>query len=364
MNKNLFVSAPGRVCLYGEHQDYLNLVVIPAAIDLRCNIKGQQNTSNKIVLNDKVFREVIEIPFSSQQKSKPFALKENDYFKAVLNIFIKNGDLADVNSQLGFSGELWNQVPVKSGLSSSAALLVCFTKLLDILFETNLSDIEIGSYAYMAEHDEMGIPCGQMDQLASAVGYIFHMKCVEPPIVTKLNKKVPGLVVGDTLIPKSTNSVHSIRVKEITDAIEFLKKNLDFDIEKTKWEEVNDILKDKNEIWFKRMRATLKDRDITDIAYSELRKENPDVEYLGQLLNTHQKYLRDDYEVSVKKIDDMLKAGLDAGALGGKLTGAGMGGSIIMLAPGKQKEVANALTKAGGKGYVVDIDKGVYVEEE
>ena len=56
----------------------------------------------------------------------------------------------------------------------------------------------------------------------------------------------------------------------------------------------------------------------------------------------------------------MLSAGIRAGAIGGKLTGAGMGGSIIMLAPGKQKEVAEALTKAGGKGYVVDIDQGAY----
>ena len=54
----------------------------------------------------------------------------------------------------------------------------------------------------------------------------------------------------------------------------------------------------------------------------------------------------------------MLSAGMKAGAIGGKLTGAGMGGSIIMLAPEKQKEVAQALTKAGGKGYIVDIDKG------
>ncbi len=95
-----------------------------------------------------------------------------------------------------------------------------------------------------------------------------------------------------------------------------------------------------------------------------MNKKNPDITLLGNLLTEHQKYLRDDYEVSVDKIEKMLEAGMKAGALGGKITGAGMGGSIIMLAPGKQKEVAEALTKAGGKGYVVDIDAGARIDKE
>lgn len=362
MQRNIKVSAPGRVCLFGEHQDYLNLVVIPAAINMRCHIKGSTTEDGKITLNDKVFKEIIEIPFTQKNKAEPFKLQPNDYFKAVLNVIIKKGHLKKGEGQLGFKGDLWNEVPQKSGLSSSAAVLVCFTKLIDTIFNLKLDDIQIGYYAYLAEHDEMGIPCGQMDQLASAVGNIFHMKCVEPPIVTKIQTKIPGLVVGDTLIPKSTNSVHSVRVKEINDCIKFLKSKINFDIEKTTYEEVEFLLKNQNPIWLKRMRATLRDRDITTIAYQELNKNNPDVAYLGKLLTEHQKYLRDDYEVSVEKIEKMLQAGMEAGALGGKITGAGMGGSIIMLAPGKQKEVAEALTKAGGKGYVVDIDAGARVD--
>lgn len=331
---------------------------------MRCYIEGIVTNDEKIILNDKVFKEIIEIPFTQKNKVEPFKLNQNDYFKAVLNVFIKKGHLNSKNLNLGFKGTLWNEVPQKSGLSSSAAVLVCFTKLIDAIFDLKLDDIQIGYYAYLAEHDEMGIPCGQMDQLASAVGNIFHMKCVEPPIVTKIQTKIAGLVVGDTLIPKSTNSVHSVRVREINDCIKYLKTKMNFDIEKTTLEEVEPILKDQNPIWLKRMRATLKDRDITTTAYRELNKKNPDITLLGNLLTEHQKYLRDDYEVSVDKIEKMLEAGMKAGALGGKITGAGMGGSIIMLAPGKQKEVAEALTKAGGKGYVVDIDAGARIDKE
>ncbi|MHA1340384.1 MAG: GHMP family kinase ATP-binding protein [Promethearchaeota archaeon] len=365
-DKIIQVSAPGRVCLFGEHQDYLKLSVIPAAINFRCHIRGSITNDSKIKLDDRVFREKIVIPFGKKQKQSPFKIGINDYFKAVINVLIKKGyfkDFSENNYSIGFKGELWNDVPQKSGLSSSAAVLVTFVKLFDVIFQLNLDEIEIGYLAYLAEHDEMGIPCGQMDQLAASIGNIFHMKCVEPPIVTKIKNKIPGLVVGNTLIPKSTNSVHSIRVKEINDAINYLKSKIDFDIEKTTLEEVEPYLKDVNEIWLKRMRATLMDRDITNEAYKELNKNSPDLQYLGHLLNEHQRYLRDDYEVSVEKIEKMLKAGVEAGALGGKLTGAGMGGSIIMLAPNKQKEVAEALTKAGGKGYIVEIDEGARIDK-
>lgn len=362
MSKQIKVSAPGRVCLYGEHQDYLNLVVIPAAIDMRCRIDGAINETGKISFDDKVFKENFTIPFGPDQKKTPYELGSNDYFKAVLNVFIKKGLFSDMPGNLGFSGTLNNEVPQKSGLSSSASVLVAMVKLFDEILELDLSDIDIGYYAYLAEHDELGIPCGQMDQLASSVGNIFHMKCVEPPIVTRIDSDVPGLVVGNTLIPKSTNSVHSVRVKEINDAIKFLNRKMDFNIEKTAFEEAEPYLRNENKIWLKRIRATLKDRDITEKAYKELQKKAPDVKYLGELLSKHQMYLREDFEVSVPKIDSMLKAGTDAGALGGKLTGAGMGGSIIMLAPGKQQEVADALTKAGGKGYVVEIDDGAKSE--
>ncbi|MBN2155059.1 MAG: hypothetical protein JW776_03355 [Candidatus Lokiarchaeota archaeon] len=355
------VSAPGRVCTFGEHQDYLGLSVIPAAINKRCFIQGDFTSDGKIILDDKIYNEIIKIPLSPDEMLNGYLLNKNDYLKAVLNVVIKRGLLKKKNSQLGFRGILRNEVPQRSGLSSSAALLVTFTKLIDEMFQLDLNEVEIGIIAYKAEHDELGIPCGQMDQLAASIGNMFHMKCVEPPEIEKIGYKLPGLVVGDTLIPKSTNNVHSIRVKEITDAISFLTNQMKFDINTTKFEDVDEILKISNETWLKRMRATLKNRDITRTAYNELKKPSPDLSFLGSLLTKHQNYLREDYEVSIKKIDDMISAGMQAGAQGGKLTGAGMGGSIIMLAPEKQKEVAKALTQAGGKGYVVEIDRGASV---
>jgi len=336
--------------------------VIPAAINIRCYIEGIPNNSGKIILRDEGFGKTIEIPFHTKFLNTPYNLGCEDYFKAICNVFMKNGYFRNLKQKFGFKGRLWNEIPQQSGLSSSAAILVVFAKLIDTILHLGLNENEIAQCAYSAEHDEMGIPCGQMDQLSVSLGRIFHMKCLTPPVITKIDKKVPGLVVGNTLIPKSTNSVHSIRVKEINDAINFLKTKINFNIYKTTFEEVEDYLYTENEIWLKRIRATLKNRDITAEAIKEFKKKEPNLKYLGDLLNKHQDYLRDDFEVSVEKIDRMIEAGIKAGAYGGKLTGAGMGGSIIMLAPGNQDKVAKALTSAGGLGFSVKIDEGVRFE--
>lgn len=356
------ISAPGRICLFGEHQDYLQLSVIPAAINIRCYIEGIPNNSGKILLNDEGFDKMIEIPFHSKFLKTPHILGSDDYFKAVCNVFMKKGYFRNLKQKFGFKGRLWNEIPQQSGLSSSAAILVVFAKLIDIILQLDLDEKEIAHCAYLAEHNEMGIPCGQMDQLSVSLGGIFQMKCITPPIINKIDYNIPGLVVGNTLIPKSTNTVHSVRVNEIEEAINFLNTKIKFDIYKTTFEEVEDYLSSKNEIWLKRIRATLKNRDITAEAIKELRKSDPDLKYIGALLNEHQDYLRDDFEVSVEKIDRMIDAGIKAGAFGGKLTGAGMGGSVIMLAPENQKKVVKALTKAGGLGFSVNIDEGLRFE--
>ncbi|MHA1734423.1 MAG: galactokinase [Promethearchaeota archaeon] len=355
MEDHLKVSAPGRICLFGEHQDYLELAVIPAAINMRTYIEGKPLDQYFIRIHAHDLNQVVEFGIIPEQ----VVLKGDalDYMRAVVNVFLDKG-----YRLRGTEVHVRSEIPLKSGLSSSAALLVAWTKFISEINNIELDDETIGHYAYLAEHDVMGIPCGQMDQLASAIGGLFHMKCVEPPVIQRICKKIPGLVIGDTLIPKSTNSVHTIRVREINEALQLLRGELEFSLGSVKWDEVEPHLPVLTETLAKRVRATLMDRDITSRAFDELKKKHPDLEYLGKLLDEHQGYLRDDFEVSLPKIDALLDAGREAGALGGKLTGAGMGGFIVMLAPDRQDEVASAITRAGGKGYVVEVDEGVKIE--
>jgi galactokinase len=82
---------------------------------------------------------------------------------------------------------------------------------------------------------------------------------------------------------------------------------------------------------------------------------------LGELIYGHQVQLRDGIGVSHPKLDALIEASMEAGALGGKLNGSGCGGCMFAYAPGKQEEVKEAIDRAGGKGHIISVSNGVEV---
>ncbi|MHA1699464.1 MAG: galactokinase [Promethearchaeota archaeon] len=348
-------SAPGRVCLFGEHQDYLGLAVIPAAINMRTTIRYQ-------TLN--ISANTIKIQATDLDKSFEFEIKEKyeytshdlGYFQAAVEVLAKHEYLPKLKP---LECEVSSQIPIKSGLSSSAALLVAWIQTLNKANDLNLTTAEVGMLAYEAEHDILKIPCGMMDQLISAFGGIIHLKCKIPPIITQIKANIEGIVVADTKIHKSTANVHSVRVKETKNGLEKLKELIDYDLELTPFEVVEPYLESLNETEKKRIIAVFKNRDITNEALRILKSGNVDYDKIGKLLNRHQYYLREYFEVSIKKIDDIIEAAMNQGAIGGKLTGAGLGGSIVILAPNHEQSVAQAIKEADGIPYIVKIDGGM-----
>ena len=93
-----------------------------------------------------------------------------------------------------------------------------------------------------------------------------------------------------------------------------------------------------------------------------MNKENPDHSLIGRLLYKHHRTLRDILKVSTSKIDSMLDASLDAGALGGKINGSGGGGCMFAYAPENPEKVADAIKSVGGKSYIVNMDSGTKEE--
>ncbi|MHA1211794.1 MAG: GHMP kinase, partial [Candidatus Heimdallarchaeota archaeon] len=108
---------------------------------------------------------------------------------------------------------------------------------------------------------------------------------------------------------------------------------------------------------YKRLFGVLKIRDITKQAATELAKtKNQNLELLGDLLTQQHHMLSKNLQVSIEKLDVLVNESIQAGALGAKLTGAGLGGCIVAFAPGKELEVAKAIEKAGGKATICEID--------
>ena len=106
------------------------------------------------------------------------------------------------------------------------------------------------------------------------------------------------------------------------------------------------------------LRGTIKNRDILRQALAELQSINPHYPLIGRLLTKHNVILRYVFKVSTSEIEAMLEAALNAGALGGKINGAGGGGCMFAYAPKNPEAVAEAIEKVGGKAHIVESTEG------
>ena len=347
-----YYTAPGRVCLYGEHQDYLKLNVVPAAINLRTIIGIKDNGTQTTRVQALDMNSADEFPISEN-----ISLQHNeyDYLRAIVVVLFQEG-LGDKLS--GLDVTISSKVPIGSGLSSSAALLVAWTTALNHRFQLELSEEDIAILCYKAENQVLGINCGIMDQYSSSLGGIFGLDCNGPPYkITRYDQAFSGLVIGDSCVRRAANEPLTEMKNQLFSGIEKLQKISSFNIKDTQLKELNKFQEKLSVIEFKRLTGAITIRDITTHAQTILQsKDSWNLPLLGKLLTKQQDALRDLLEVSISELDNLITASLDAGAYGAKLTGAGYGGCMIAFAPGKEEEVAAAINTAGGKAIICQID--------
>ena len=349
-------STPGRICLFGEHQDYLGLPVIAAAISRRITITAQPDDQPGFRLDLPDIGGHVAIPFTGQQL--PY-LSERDYFRSAVNILLREG----YSFSQGITGTVRGTIPINSGTSSSSALLVSWINLLTHLADqpVTLSPKRIAELAYAAEVLEFGEPGGMMDHYSTAVGQLIYLESTPAIALQPLTPPLGTFVLGDSREPKDTIGILS-RVKfgmlDIIKRLSALDPTFSLHTtELTQATEYKDILtKDEYSL----LKGNLANRDILRDALTLLKSPaNPfDHRRFGQLLNDHQTNLRNAQRISTPKIDRMLDAALNAGALGGKINGSGGGGCMFVYAPTQPEQVADAIERAGGRAYVITVDEG------
>nr|MDO8061950.1 galactokinase family protein [Candidatus Freyrarchaeum guaymaensis] len=372
-------SAPGRADFLNTHQDYKGLPVVPVAITLRTYISGRLRKGELFKVKSLNLKELGE-PFEDAFQAGDPLLGEGwfgDYLRSIVNILLKEGY---IDGRVGVEAWVKSQVPVGAGLSSSAALEVAFLTLLNSLYGLNLSRRDVAELAYLAEHDEMGIPCGRLDQYGSAFGGVILLECRPPFRVKSLPSDELLFVVLDSGVRHSTAVIHPERQREIDEGLRALmetglpssiKAKLGFRYFEPRWEdvsieEIEPYLDAVGETPAKRILFTLKMQRSTEVAVRILKGErlveggDEDVwervkglskmEALGEIINYQHELLRDLYEVSHPKLEEVRNAALRAGAYGAKLSGAGMGGSIISLA---SRDTAEKVLEAGMRAGAV-----------
>lgn len=344
--------APGRVVFFGEHQDYLGLPVIPCAVDLHMTIWGKRSNSSKFI---------VELP--DIQETKSFESSNinydtsRDYLKSGVKILQKEGIIP---YDKGVSARVESTIPIQAGLSSSSALCVIWVTFLAELFHISLSPMEITKFAHQAEVVEFNEPGGMQDHMAIAHGHLNYEE-FDPIRCTRLLNDIPGIVIGNSLEKKDTlNTLASIK-QGVMKGLNFFEVSHVNELSMEDIKKVQPSKKKLDEYSLSTLKAGVINYNLTRNAYLEFKKGQSALDeiYIGKLMTDHHKSLRDNLNISTPKLEIMIHAALEAGALGCKVTGSGNGGCMIAFAPGYEKEVSYAIEKVGGKSHIARVVSGV-----
>lgn len=359
MGGRICVSAPGRICLFGEHQDFLGLSVIACAINLDITISGTPRA-------DTVF--AIDMPDLDQRDEFDATQRvpyhgRRDYIRSATNVVARHG----VSFACGYDCTIHGTIPINAGASSSSALTVAWVSFSWATQTGCLPETpeETARLAHLAEVVEFGEPGGMMDHYTSAVGGLLFIDCKEPITVERLPAELDGFVLGDSLQPKDTTGVLGKSRRAVEAGLAILRDGVpDLDFRTTRLEEAEPLLGKMDLESRKRIVANFHNREICREAHELLCAADPDRKRLGELLYEHHGHLRDGIGISTPKIERMLDAAMEAGALGGKVNGSGGGGTMFAYAPGRQEAVKEAIDAAGGRGMIVRPRQGVTLAVE
>lgn len=356
--KEIISLAPGRTCLFGDHQDYLGLPVIACAISKNIKLTAVQNNAEVFRL-DMVDIDQVRIININEVFSE---LEPRDYFASALRVLRRYGCVPNVGYDITVTGD----VPINSGTSSSSALLLAWINFLVTAFSVDeeVTPEFISKIGYLSEVVEHGEPGGMMDHYSIGVGNVVYINTSDPFSFNVVGKKIDGLITGVSGVPKETIGLIGELKRNALLAIEIIKGNFkNFDLNKTEIEDLKyfeNYLPDNLIPYFQ---AAVKNHHYTKMALIEFQKPILDLKKIGGLMNQHHAVLRDLLKITVPRIDAMIDAALKAGAYGAKIVGSGGGGSIVVMAePGKESQVVKAILAAGAvDAYAVTVDPGARI---
>ncbi len=335
-------AAPGRVNLIGEHIDYCDGFVMPFAIDRYIVIAAALNGTSEARVATALGGEPAILPLNIPQEIS--APKWANYLRGVFQGFQQRG-----HHLPGFDAYILSSVPGGAGLSSSAALECCVATLLEGLVDTVLDTKEKALLCQKAEHDFAGVPCGIMDQFASAFGkpnrlILIDCKTGEPELVPFENPDLTVLIANTMVHHELSDGGYAARRKNTEDGLAVIGKSSWRDATladvEAHWDALGDPVN-------RRSRHVVGEIARTIAAAEALAKN--DFEALGPLMAASHDSLRDDFEVSCVELDlmvDIARAiGRSGGVIGARMTGGGFGGSTVTLCESsKAREIAATLS--------------------
>ncbi|RVU02694.1 galactokinase [Mucilaginibacter limnophilus] len=322
--------SPGRVNLIGEHIDYNGGLVLPCAITFGTYLLVSPNNEGVFRFRSLDFKEQADIPV--QESYTKTGESWFNYPLGVFNYFIQQG-----HQLQGLDMLFYGDIPIGSGLSSSASIEVVTAFALNHLFNAGFTKLQLVQLSQNVENKFIGVNCGIMDQFAVAFGEknkALMLNCATldyTPVDTNLGDYL--LAIINTNKPrKLAESKYNERVQECAAALKTLQQELQIvnlcDIDADTFNKYEHLID--NEVVKNRARHVIEENDRVKLAAEVLSQHNLDE--FGRLMYASHDSLRDLYEVSGKELDAVAEySKTNPDVAGARMTGAGFGGCAIAL---------------------------------
>jgi len=322
---------PGRVNLIGEHTDSSGGLVLPLAIDLATTVTGTRGGDEVVLVSpDEEHPAVVPLDVADPAAASP------GWARYVAGV------VAQLRPAEGFVGEVATTLPIGAGLSSSAALEVALALALG--FEGSPTDL--ARITQLAEQQASGVPCGIMDQLASAAGVAGHALLIDchtldiTPIAVPDDVEIRVIHSGQTR--ELAGSAYAERTESVAAAEEVLGP-----LRLLTDPDAADALDDP--VLRRRARHVISENERVRAVAAAL--PAGDLTAVGEALVASHVSLRDDFEVSTPVLDALVdRLNAADGVIGARLTGAGFGGCVVALTePGALDEGWPVRASAGAR---------------
>ncbi len=327
---DVVVESPGRINLIGEHVDYSGGYVLPAAIDKKITLSFTKNNTDCCTVFSENFRSQFKIKLSDLTRSE---IEWHNYIIGV--VFHIN--VLKPNKIKGFDCTIHSNLPLGSGVSSSAALECGVAKGLNELFEIGLTDIEIISLSKDAEHTFVGTKCGIMDQFAVVKGKKNNLLLLN--CETLKHRLIPADFGDYNIVLLNTNVSHNlatseynVRRDECNTALEAINTKYP---KYTQLAQVNpNVIKEFKKILPEKTfnRALYVTKENRRTLYAVKCLENKDIKGFGEWLYKSHRGLTSLFEVSCGELDFLVDYTHNLNyVVGARMMGGGFGGCTINL---------------------------------
>lgn len=360
----LFLS-PGRINIIGEHVDYNDGFVMPAAINKYMCFAISTNKDSQCTLVAKDLNETYH--FDLNDLLQPIDKMWANYILGVLHQLKERG-----TKMQGFKMVFSSTIPMGAGLSSSAALECGIAYAMNKMFNLGLTKEEIARIGQKAEHTFAGVNCGIMDQFASVFGKknsVIKLDCntLEYEYYEADFSKYSLLLLDSNVKHTHLTSGYNVRRQEVELGLSIIKQH--FPEVRTFRNCTEDMVLELRpllgETVYKRCHFVVKEINRVIGAAEALKRS--DFKKLGQLMSATHVGLSEDYEVSCAEIDFLVDAVQnEKTVLGARMMGGGFGGcSINLIEKGSEKELVERISQKYQaefgitlKSYKVKISKG------